>query len=65
MQCGSAKKPCQVGYGGVGNKVYLGNTLKLFITIDIQIGTPSLWEGTYLDYQEFLFQLFEVYSSIS
>ncbi len=54
MQCGSAKKLGQVGYGGVSSKVYLGNTLKLFITIDIQIGTPSLWEGTYSDYQEFL-----------
>uniref|UniRef100_UPI0040481BB9 hypothetical protein n=1 Tax=Algoriphagus sp. TaxID=1872435 RepID=UPI0040481BB9 len=32
------------------------NRLKLFITIDIQIDTPSLWEGTYSEYQEFLYQ---------
>ena len=47
-------------YGGIGNKVYFRNSLKLFITIDIQIDTPSLWEDSYSEYQEFFIHSFRL-----
>ncbi|AMQ55542.1 hypothetical protein AO498_03945 [Algoriphagus sanaruensis] len=55
MQCGSAKKFSEVGYGGIIDLVQFSYPLKSLITFSISIETTHLWESNYSQYQDEIF----------